>query len=263
MGDRPMARSEPGGGQEERKLLDTEKQGGPLSSRRSKQVRLRRSSSTVFFSVVLRDLRAPFLPVFLSASLLPARVRSKCDRPACGRGFGGGVAAGTKLIIAAALLLPLAGNAHAAAPPRPPWQVTITQLDKTGKALTDPLNVTCPQSGCEQVMQLYVDLNPRQFIAAITFVDKGAYVALQPLTPDVGEVIQFEKGYSGPVFIPVRPDEADRIELLRFTLTGPAAPEADQGGAAMMSNQQSLVFHRKLDPDLVLRVELVRPAAAG
>ena len=31
----------------------------------------------------------------------------------------------------------------------------------------------------------------------------------------------------------------------------------------MMSNPNSLVFHRKLYPDLILRIELVRPSAAG
>jgi len=141
--------------------------------------------------------------------------------------------------------------------------VTIIQVDKTGKALTDPVNVSCPQSGCEQALQLYVDLTPRRFISAITFVDKGAYVELQPLTPDVGQAIEFEKGYEGPVFIRVRGDENDKIELLRFTLTGPAAPEADKGATAMMSNPNSLVFHRKLEPDLILQIELVKPAAAG
>jgi hypothetical protein len=166
---------------------------------------------------------------------------------------------GTALLTAALLL----ATPAIAAPTRAAWQVTITQLDKAGKALTDPINVTCPQSGCEQVMQLYVDLTPRQFIAAITFVDRGAYLQLQPLTPDVGDIIEFQKGYKGPVFINVRQDEADKMDVLRFTLTGPAAPEADKGSTAMMSNQQSLVFHRKLDPDLVLQIELVRPAAAG
>ena len=157
----------------------------------------------------------------------------------------------------------LATSALAATPPRAPWQVTITQLDKTGRALTDAVNIACPQSGCEQVLQLYVDLTPHQFIAAVTFVDKGAYVALQPMATDIGQVIEFEKGFKGPVFVKVRTDENDKIELLRFTLTGPAAPEAGHNSTAMMSNPKSLVFHRKLYPDVILRLELVRPTAAG
>ncbi len=170
----------------------------------------------------------------------------------------------TKFLMVALTAFFLATNALAAAPPkRLPWQVTITQIDKAGRALTDAVNITCPQSGCEQVLQLYVDLSPHQFIAAVTFVDKGAYVALQPMATDVGQVIEFEKGFKGPVFIKVRGDENDKIELLRFTLTGPAAPEADHGSTAMMSNPKSLVFHRKLYPDVILRVELVRPTAAG
>ena len=167
------------------------------------------------------------------------------------------------ILAAACTVLLFAASAPAAVPQRPPWQVTITQVDKTGKALTDAVNVSCPPSGCEQVLPLYVDLTPRQFIAAITFVDKGAYVALQPLAREVGQVIEFEKGFKGPVFVKVRGDENDKIQLLRFTLTGPAAPEAGKGSTAMMSNPGSLVFHRKLDPDLILQIELVRPAGAG
>ena len=167
-------------------------------------------------------------------------------------------------ILAAACTVPLlAANASAAVTQPPPWQVTITQVDKTGKALTDAVNVSCPPSGCEQVLPLYVDLTPRQFIAAITFVDKGAYVALQPVAREVGQVIEFEKGFKGPVFVKVRDNENDKIQLLRFTLTGAAAPEAGKGSTALMSNQRSLVFHRKLEPDLILQIELVRPAAAG
>jgi hypothetical protein len=153
--------------------------------------------------------------------------------------------------------------ASAAPSPAAPWQVTLTQLDKSGKALTDALNVSCPQSGCEQVLPLYVDYQSHQFVAAITFVDRGAYVALQPMTRDVGQVIEFERGYKGPVFVSVRRNEHDKIALLRFTLTGPAAPEASKNSTPMMSNPQSLVFHRKLDPDLILQIELVRPAAAS
>src|SRR5579862_157196 len=110
----------------------------------------------------------------------------------------------TAWLLAAACTAPLlASSARAADAPRAPWQVTITQLDLSGKALTDALNVTCPQSGCEQVLPLYVDYQSRQFIAAITFVDKGAYVALQPLGREVGKVVEYEKGFEGPVFIKV------------------------------------------------------------
>jgi hypothetical protein len=167
------------------------------------------------------------------------------------------------MLAAACALSLIAATARAADAPRPPWQVTITQVDKSGKALTNPLNISCPQSGCEQVLPLYVNYQSHKFIAAITFVQNGAYVELQSLDKDVGQVIGFERGYEGPVFINVRTDEHDKIEQLQFTLTGPAAPEADKGGTAMMSNQNSLVFHRKLDPDLILQIELVRPAAAS
>ena len=62
------------------------------------------------------------------------------------------VCAMKRALLAAACAIPLLANAAAAAEP-PPWQVTLTQLDKTGRALTDAVNVACPQSGCEQVLR--------------------------------------------------------------------------------------------------------------
>ena len=159
------------------------------------------------------------------------------------------------------LLAPLLPLTLAAAPQ--PWQVTITQIDGANRALTDPVKVVCEPTGCEQPLQLFVDYKPQPFLAGITFVDRGAYVALQPMASELGQAIDFQKGFSGPVFVSVRDDENVKTETLRFTLTGPAVPETSKGNAAIMNNPQSLVFHRKLNPDLILRIELVRPSAAS
>jgi hypothetical protein len=161
------------------------------------------------------------------------------------------------------LLLPSVLLTLAAAPALPSWQVTITQVDVSGKNLTDPVSTDCPSTGCQQQLRLIVDYKEQPFLAAITFVGKGAYVALQPLVSELGQAIDFQKGFRGPVFVVVRADEKQKTDRLRFTLTGPAAPDAAGGNAAIMNNAQSLVFHRKLTPDLILRIALVRPAAAG
>jgi hypothetical protein len=161
------------------------------------------------------------------------------------------------LLLTPSLILTLA-----AAPK--PWQVTITQVDASNKALTDPVKVECePTTGCDQPLQLFVDYKTQPFLAGITFVDRGAYVALQPMAKDLGQAIDFQNGFRGPLFVSVREDEHAKTETLRFTLTGPAVPEANRGKAAIMNNSQSLVFHRKLTPDLILRIELVRPSAAS
>ena len=151
----------------------------------------------------------------------------------------------------------------AAAPNKAPWQVAITQMDQSNKAITDTVKVACPSSGCEQAVQLYVDFKLQPFLAGITFVDKGAYLALQPIAHDLGQAIDFQQGYRGPVFISVRPDEKDKTDILRFTLTGSAVPDSNRGSTAIMKNSDSLVFHRKLQPDLILRIELVRPSVAS
>jgi hypothetical protein len=159
------------------------------------------------------------------------------------------------------LLTPSIFLTLAAAPK--PWQVTITQIDAANRALTDPVKVECEPTGCEQALQLFVDYKAKPFLAGITFVDRGAYVALQPLASELGQAIDFQDGFRGPVFVSVREDENAKTETLRFTLTGPAVPETSKGNAVIMNNPQSLVFHRKLNPDLILRIELVRPSSAS
>ena len=187
----------------------------------------------------------------MSTSFLPS--------PLEGEGQGGGWRRIRAALLVSSLLL-----TPAAAPPKTPiWRVTITQVDGSDKALTDPVKFECPASGCQQDLQLFVDYKAQPFLAGINFVDKGAYVALQPQQQDLGQAIDFQTGFRGPVFVKVREDENEKIGALRFTLTGAAVPDAAGGNAAIMNNAQSLVFHRKLVPDLILRIELVRPAAAG
>jgi hypothetical protein len=151
----------------------------------------------------------------------------------------------------------------AAAPKAPTWQVSITQLDATNQPINEAAKVACPTDGCQLELQLFVDYKAQPFLAGISFVDKGAYVALQPMAPALGQAIDFQKGFRGPVFVRVREDESVKTDNLRFTLTGPAVPDGGKGTAPIMNNTQSLVFHRKLTPDLILRVELVRPKAAS
>ncbi len=163
-----------------------------------------------------------------------------------------------------ALLLPSLLLTLAAAPPKAPtWHVIITQVDATDTALSEPVKVECPASGCQQDLRLFVGYKAQPFLAGINFVDKGAYVALQPMASDLGQAIDFQTGFRGPVFVKVRADENERTDTLRFTLTGTAVADATGGNAAIMKNSESLVFHRKLVPDLILRIELVRPAAAS
>ena len=163
-----------------------------------------------------------------------------------------------------ALLVPAVLLTLAAAPPKTPvWQVTITQVDSTNKPISDPVKVECPTGGCQQDLRLFVDYKEQPFLAGINFVDRGAYVALQPMAPTLGQAIDFQSGFRGPVFVKVRADEHAKTDTLRFTLTGTAVPDASSGNAAIMKNSDSLVFHRKLTPDLILRIQLVKPAAAG
>jgi hypothetical protein len=87
------------------------------------------------------------------------------------------------------------------------------------------------------------------------------YVALQSLTPEVKGVFGFEQGYVGPVF--VRLLQGRRVSAsLRYILTGPAIASSEQG-VQLMPTENSLVFHRKLQPDLALKLAMELGDAAG
>jgi hypothetical protein len=159
-------------------------------------------------------------------------------------------------LAALASLLLLALTA-AAAPPA--WQISITQEALNGRALDKPTRIDCPQSGCEAPVTLLVGDKHQHFLAGFTFVASGAYLSLQALEPGLGKVIGFSDGYEGPIFIMVRGARSD--QLLRFTLSG--VPNAPGTGPALMDNTHSLVFHRKLDPDLSLRIDLRKPRPTG
>lgn len=149
----------------------------------------------------------------------------------------------------------------AAATPAPAWQVRLTQLDKAGTIVGEAVSFACVQTGCEQYLALDIEGKPRRFLAAITFVPKGAYIGLQSMDQGVTKVVEFDKGFAGPIFMQAR-DGADYTQMLRFTLTGPALAESEASGAQLMTNSRSMVFQRKIEPDLLLRVDLLPPAVA-
>ena len=146
--------------------------------------------------------------------------------------------------------------------PAPAWSVTLTQIDKSGTVVGAPLVFDCTPSGCEQLMKLDVDGKPYGFVAAFTFVPKGAYVALQSTQPDIRKVIEFDKGFQGPIFVQMGSDQR-YTGMLRFTLVGAAVKQGEEETPQIMSNSTSLVFHRKLVPDLTLRLELVTRAVGA
>ncbi len=168
---------------------------------------------------------------------------------------------GPRLIAGALLAVVAAASAAWSAGPPLPWQVTVTQFDKAGTLAAAPQVVSCPQSGCQQIITLDVLGKPHRFLLSVTPAARGAYVGLQAQDQDVGNVVEFEKGFVGPVFMATH-QGLPTSTTLRFTLTGPAAISDPQRQDQLMGSAgSSLVFHRKMDPDLALRVELVPPEA--
>jgi hypothetical protein len=141
-----------------------------------------------------------------------------------------------------------------------PWQVTIFEIDKAGTLVGDPHGFACTATGCEEALTLDISGKPFRFLVELTFVPKGAYFALQSMQPEISSVVAFEEGFVGPTFLQVRAGTVFNTTL-RFTLTGTAMAETEQQGAQLMPNARSLVFHRRMVPDLTLRLALA-PAPA-
>jgi hypothetical protein len=157
----------------------------------------------------------------------------------------------------------LVGTMGAALAASPVWQLTVTQFDKAGTLVGAPLQVSCPETGCQQVIPLDVLGKSKSFLLGVTFVQRGVYVALQAREADVGKVIEFEKGFDGPIFSATHKGIRTTVRL-RFTLTGEAVSTPEQD--LMMRNSRSLVFHRKMDPDITLKVDIdppVKPRTAA
>jgi hypothetical protein len=168
------------------------------------------------------------------------------------------MSAGLRLLLAASLALPAPAAAQAsrrAKQSQPAWTVTLTQIDKAGTIVGAPQSFDCTPTGCQQFIKLDVEGKPIAFVAGFTFIPKGAYVALQPMQQEVRKVIEFEKGFQGPLFVQIGSDRR-YSGTLRFILVGPAVKESEAETPQIMSNSTSLVFHRKLEPDLTLRLDM-------
>ena len=157
-------------------------------------------------------------------------------------------------VILAVILAALLGAAAGPEPAKTPWQVEILQLDQNGTLVGQPQEMTCSRGGCQTMVSLEISGVPQRFLAVLTFVPRGAYLALQAQTPELGSTIEYEKGFQGPVFLPFHNGQAQ--QTLRFTLTGAALDGPDNKGPKLMQNDRSLVFHRKLNPDFIVRIQL-------
>jgi hypothetical protein len=142
------------------------------------------------------------------------------------------------------------------------WNVRLIQRDRIGVMVGEPHEFPCPQAGCQQVVTLDVLGKPRRFLVALTFIPRGAYLALQSLQPEINNVSEFDKGFEGPVFVKIQDRNTVR-QTLSFNLAGSAMNDSSHNQPMAFNSNGSLVFHRKMDPDLVLNLELTPAPAAS
>ena len=132
--------------------------------------------------------------------------------------------------------------------------VRLTQLDG-GAVVGAPREVVCPDTGCQQMLNLVVDRVAQGFLADIQFVGNGIYVSLQSRSAAIGAVVEFRQGRPGPVFIKGSAT-GTATERIGF-VTAPSASlrrlEASAGGNTLSSGNY---YTRKREPDVVLRIEV-------
>lgn len=139
--------------------------------------------------------------------------------------------------------------------------VRITQLD--GRDIVgEPRVLSCPLTGCHQVISLLVDNAVQNFQLELQFVGHGTYVALQSRSAAIAQVVEFRQGKAGPVFFRGTPDTSSQATLSFVAVPATSLRRLDAGvdgrpvdGRTVASGN---VYNRKQAPDIVLRVLVER-----
>ncbi|HEY0418978.1 MAG TPA: hypothetical protein VGC80_05620 [Acetobacteraceae bacterium] len=175
--------------------------------------------------------------------------------------------------LAGLLLSPLPARAQRQAPQlvlpatplnRPPATgeitriVTITQENAEGGAIGKPLELRCTETGCQGAMELLVEGRAERFTVGILFVDRGAYVTVEPVSLGNAQVVEFQAAHAGPAFILLR--GRDRVaRLMRYVVLRDASARSVARSGDGNTLAEGNVFGRKLEPDLLLQVDFARP----
>lgn len=134
--------------------------------------------------------------------------------------------------------------------------VRITQV--AGRdAVGDTRVISCPDTGCQQVISLVVDRVAQSFLMDIQFVRHGAYVALQSRSAAIGGVMDFRQGKPGPVFIRGT-ENATTEHLLSFVTAAATSLRRLETGPDGKTLASGNVYNRKQSPNFVLKLVIER-----
>ncbi len=133
--------------------------------------------------------------------------------------------------------------------------VRLTQVTPQGEVVGVPHEISCPGSGCQQLIALSVDNVARSFLVDVQFVGNGAYVTLELRSIAVAGVVEFSRGRPGPIF--VRGDAKSTIEQrLRLVAVPPGSVRAMETASNPRTFASGNVYTRKVAPDMLLKVEI-------
>ncbi len=148
---------------------------------------------------------------------------------------------------------PLPAGPLYVAPENAQWHVTLVQVDAAGAKLGDPVAVDCPTSGCQQPLTLRVGKVEIPTMASVQFVERGAYLTLQPQSLAAARIMDFDQGRPAPIFLLLR-DRSRSTQTVRLIVGQDASLRRLQQGENPDSYAAGAVFNRKLTPDAVLKV---------
>jgi hypothetical protein len=136
-------------------------------------------------------------------------------------------------------------------------RITVVQLDHEGAPLGVGLTLTCPATGCQDVVTLVVEGRPEQFTEAVTFVANGTYFALEPRSLGTARIVEHRAGRAGPAFIGTRAG-AMATRDLRYVVSRDATVRSVNRAPEAKSTPNTLsdgnVFTRKIESDVTVRV---------
>ena len=141
-------------------------------------------------------------------------------------------------------------------------QISLTQVNAAGGTMGPTVNIDCPRTGCETLLNLVVEETTWRFFANISFVNRGLYLTLEPRSIGISGVMEFSAGHPGPTFVPFK-GQGKAAGQIGLVITRDASVRAQERDSNPNAVSNGGVFARKREPDILLQIEASALVPAG
>lgn len=141
-------------------------------------------------------------------------------------------------------------------------KVKLTQMNTAGVPIGPTVELNCPRTGCETLLNLTVEDITWRFFANISFVNRGLYLTLEPRSIGISAVTDFSAGHPGPIFLPFKAQDKATGQI-GLVITRDASVRAQERESNPNAVSNGSVYARKREPDILLQIEAsgLQPAA--